>query len=264
MEQRSHEWRMARLGQVTASRFHEPLTESKAAGIFSVEGERGNWAVLKQGEVVKDGFARKADAETWKRGLVDEWRSTHWSATAESYLNEKLAELITCQPSDTWSHPATEWGQENEPYAFEQAIPAIAQYFGSPLDLPEDEYAYIEHATEEFIGCSPDGICGKDGLLEIKCPYNPSRWIGMKRFGLTVPREYVPQVQGSLWVTGRKWYAFCYYDPRMMNSGVDPLQITKVERDDAYIDNVLAPRVIAFRDYLRAEYKRLVGQKEPF
>ncbi len=226
MKQRDNEWRQARLGAVTASRFKDVLTSPRTKA------------------------AREAGG---------------WAQTAESYLDEKLAEMIHCQPSDVWRSDATDWGTANEPNAFEAAIPVIERLFEERLSLPEGEFAYIHHPSEPHIGCSPDGIIGDDGLLELKCPYSGAKWIAARRSGLILPAEHVPQVQGELWCARRKWCAYCWYDPRVKASGLDPLLTITVKRDDEYIDTVLAPRVIEFRDWLLAEYHTLVGGKDaPF
>ena len=225
MKQRDNSWRKIRLGEVSASRFRDVLTAPRAK-------------------------AARAAGE--------------WSASAESYLDEKLAELIHCVPADVWRSDATDWGTANEPHAFQAAIPVIRERFGEELSLPENEFAYLHHATESGIGCSPDGVIGDDGLLELKCPYNGAKWIAAKRRGLILPAENAAQVQGQLWVAGREWCAFCYFDPRVIASGLDPLLTIKVERDNDYIDNVLAPRIIAFRDWLRSEYEILIGESGPF
>ncbi len=264
MKQRDNEWRQRRLPDITASRFGDILTEPSPRGVFTTGGSRGAWYVRgKNGGRVTFDFKRKADADERKAKMVAEWKKTAWSQTAETYLNEKLTELLTGQPHDTWGSDATDWGTANEPHAFEAAIPVISAMFFTPLLLPEGEFAYIHHATEPGIGCSPDGLIGDDGLAEIKCPYNCAKWVAAKRKGLILPPEYVPQVQGQLWVCGRKWCAFCYFDPRVAASGLDPLLWIRIERDNDYIDNVLAPRVIAFRDYLKAEHVAMVG-KAPF
>jgi len=267
LKQRDNEWRQARLGEVTASRFADVLTEPSTAGVFTIVGRtfRGSarmWDLFSEGQLVWT-FSRKSNAEQHKLDAAKEWKKTHWSATAESYLNEKLAELIHCKPADVWKREATDWGMINEPHAFEAAIPVIESTFGEKLSLPENEFAYIHHPTEPGIGCSPDGIIGEDGLIEIKCPFNGAKWIAMGRRGLILPAEHVPQVQGSLWVTGRSWYVFCYFDPRVKASGLDPLLHVRIERDDAYINDLLAPRILAFRDYLTAEYEKLI-RKGPF
>ena len=264
MKQRTPEWRDWRAGKATASNFGKVLSSPSIANVFRVVGNRGDWSVLCEGEIVDEGFARKADAEDRKKELAEHWRRTHWSNTAWEYAATILAERWTGQPAINFTSPATDWGEENEPAAFEAAVPVIAERFGQRLILPEDEFAFLEHPTEPDIGCSPDGVIGDDGLCEIKCPYNSTKWVQRKLAGLTVPNEYIPQLQGSLWVTGRQWYAFVYYDGRMEYAGFDPLLITRVERDDNYIDHVLAPRVLAFRDWVNELDKEHRKLKEPF
>jgi len=222
MKQRTNEWRIARLGDVTASRFKDVLTMPRS----------------------------KADREN---GVMSE--------TARRYFEELLAELVTRQPLDRWQNTAMKWGNEWEGKAFEYAALAIEERLGEKLSLPEGEYAYIQHPTEKGIGCSPDGIIGDDGLLEIKCPYNPAVHIRTVLEG-EMPEKHTDQVQGSLWVTGRKFYYFCSFDPRVEASSMDPLFIVKIERDDEYITQVLAPAVLAFRDKLHKKYKELV--RDPF
>lgn len=257
MTQRSTQWRKARLGAVTASRFPDVLAVPSATGVYSVEGGKGAWYVAREGKIVSGIFTLKVDAVERKAERVADWQKTHWSQTAGSYLSEKLDELFGRQPGDTWRSDATDWGTANEPYAFEAAVVAVEEEFGERLELPEGEFAYIEHPTEKSIGCSPDGIIGTEGTAELKCPYNRAKWFTAEREGLVLPSENRAQVQGQLWVTGRKWCAFCYFNPRVAPYGINPLLWIRVERDDDYIDNILAPRVIAFRDYLRSEVERL-------
>ncbi len=73
-------------------------------------------------------------------------------------------------------------------------------------------------------GCSPDGLVGEDGGLELKCPLLKTHAEYLDDGGL--PLEYVPQVHGSLIVTGRKWWDFMSYAP-----GLKPLLI-RVFPDD--------------------------------
>lgn len=224
VQQRSTEWRMARCGVVTASRFSDIMTEAR----------------------------NKADREARK-----------WGETAKSYMLEKLAEMVTGVPGDTFHSEPTRWGMEHEDAARERAIPLIAERFGGTVELPEGKYAFMLHANEANIGCSPDGIIGDDGLLEIKCGWSPVTHVRTVYEG-TMPEKHIEQVQGSMWVTGRKFYIFCSYDPRVEKSGMDPLFICKVQRDEPYIKGILAPRVILFRDWLANEHARMTGSKEPF
>jgi len=52
------------------------------------------------------------------------------------------------------------------------------------------------------IGCSPDRLVGDRGLLEIKCPA-PSTHVGYLLDGMD--KDYIPQVQGQLFVVNHKW-----------------------------------------------------------
>ena len=263
MRQRDNQWRQARLRDVTASRFADALTTPVAKGVFSIAGEKGAWHVVREGETITGDFTRQTDAKERQAELVAEWCKTHWSRTAHRYMVSLCGERMRNLPSDLLDVPATRWGNDWEQEAFAEALPLIEDIFGAKLSVPVGEYAYIRHPTEDGIGCSPDGIIGDDWLLELKCPYNFVNHDLTVALG-TIPPEHIPQVQGSLWITGRKGYAFGSFDPRLRRAGRDPLFLCRVERDDDYIDNVLAPRVIAFRDWLRAEYDALVGGVQPF
>ena len=66
---------------------------------------------------------------------------------------------------------------------------------------------------DPLFGCSPDGLIGEDGGLEIKCPLISTHIDYL--IGGEAPREYYPQVQGNLFVTGRKWWDFMSYSPNL-------------------------------------------------
>jgi len=223
LTQRSNLWREMRVGVFTASRYSDIMTEPRTKA------------------------AREAN---------------EWSETAKSYGLEKLAELITGVPADTFHSEPTRWGMEHEAEAFTRAIPVIESVFGASIEKPEGRNAFILHPTEHSIGCSPDGVIGDAGLLELKCPWNPVNHLRTVR-ARAMPEKHTEQVQGSLWITGRQWYAFCSYDPRVEAAGLDPLFVARVCRDERYITEFLAPRVIRFRDWVFDEFERLTG-KAPF
>lgn len=90
----------------------------------------------------------------------------------------------------------------------------------------------------EFDGiavCSPDGLVGEDGIIEIKCLVakyheqytNPSS----DKYEYIKP-EYRTQVQFNLLITDRQWCDFVYYHPRC---GV---HIIHIERDEEYIEKI--------------------------
>jgi len=79
--------------------------------------------------------------------------------------------------------------------------------------------------------CSPDGLVGDDGALELKCPQLNTHAEYLIDGGL--PDEYRPQVHGQLVVTGRAWVDFVSYAP-----GMNPL-LVRVTPDE-YTDKLRA------------------------
>jgi predicted phage-related endonuclease len=84
-------------------------------------------------------------------------------------------------------------------------------------------------------GASPDRLVGADGLLEIKCP-SAETHMGYLLNGFD---EYVLQVQGQLWVTGRQFAYQLSYHPSI------PSVLKRVERDPKVIA-AIAEHVPAF------------------
>lgn len=137
-------------------------------------------------------------------------------------------ERLTGQPEEGPTGFALQWGTDVEPYARE------AYEFASGNLVAES--GFIIHPKYPFVGCSPDGLIGDKGGLEMKCP--KSSRVHLARFLEGMPEEYCPQVQGCMWVTGRDWWDFVSYDPRMPESH-RMFRIT-IERDDAYISQLEA------------------------
>ena len=166
-------------------------------------------------------------------------RGAHWSQAAWTYLYQLLGEHLSQQPGDTFNNRATDWGNTHEPEA-------RARYVFLNEDIAE--MGFVSHPSEQWIGCSPDGgsIDGK-GLIEIKSPYTTKEHIRTMSTG-KVPAQYVPQVQGQLWITQREWCDFVSYDPRMKNEE-HKMFVIRCPRDEEYIGN-LSDRVIKFRDLM--------------
>jgi hypothetical protein len=84
-------------------------------------------------------------------------------------------------------------------------------------------------------GSSVDGLIGDDGISEYKCFLDP-----LKIKDITLNRStdtVMDQVQGGLWITGRKYAHFCLYCPQLEKLGLD-FQLIKIERDEEYIEEL--------------------------
>jgi putative phage-type endonuclease len=154
--------------------------------------------------------------------------------TVYTYAYEIVAEMLTGEWKEV-SAKQMDWGHQNEPKARKNYKLATFNHV--------EEIGFIEHS--EMIGCSPDGLIGKSGMLEIKCPWNSSNHV-ISLSKKEVPAIYKAQVQGQLWVSERDWCDFVSYDPRIK----DPLKqliIIRANRDESYIDE-LKNKVYKFRD----------------
>lgn len=82
-------------------------------------------------------------------------------------------------------------------------------------------------ADDDSCGCSPDGLVGDDGGVEIKCPGLPQHLANL--MSDEVPAEYRMQVQGCLYVTGREWWDWISYYPGLPAKVIRCLPDAKVQ-----------------------------------
>lgn len=145
-------------------------------------------------------------------------------ASRKNYLSELVIERLTEPPTedDSYKSSAMEWGIEYEPTAILEYELRTGNQVGNAF--------FEKHPTLEA-GASPDGYVDKDGLIEIKCPNSATHLQTLK--DKEIPKQYVAQVQGQLWITGRKWCDFISYDPRFPSNA--QIFITRVKRDEKYI-----------------------------
>lgn len=139
-----------------------------------------------------------------------------------------VVERMTGVPEEGPDGYALAWGRDVEPYGKE----AYELETGNVVV----ETGFIIHPRFDFAGCSPDGLIGTDGALELKSP--KSSRVHLTRFYEGMEETHMPQCQGCLWVTDRKWIDFCSYDPRMPES--HRLFRQRIERDDYYIGRLEA------------------------
>lgn len=83
-------------------------------------------------------------------------------------------------------------------------------------------------------GASPDSFIGEDGGLEVKTKLAALHIEVLRDYkGSTeVPKDHVAQVYGTMGLTGRKWWDFISYWPRMKP------YIARVYRDETIIANL--------------------------
>lgn len=79
-----------------------------------------------------------------------------------------------------------------------------------------DLVGFVE--SHESIGCSPDGLIGENGGIEVKCPND----IGFLKLMLNGEKEidtkYIWQCQMCLLITGREYWDLVFYNPNFQKN----------------------------------------------
>jgi len=135
------------------------------------------------------------------------------------YMNRLAGERVSGTGEETFSSKHTDKGLEREPEA--RSLYEII----TGVDVELVGVCYQD--TKKRYLCSPDGLVGKPGGLEIKCPMMTTQVEYLR--ANAIPAIYFQQIQGSLLITGRKWWDFMSYYP-----GIKPL-IIRVTRDEPFI-----------------------------
>jgi putative phage-type endonuclease len=170
------------------------------------------------------------------------------AATREDYRTELLVQRLTNDPGESFTNAAMEWGTQTEPMA-RIAYEAYANVF-------VEQVAFVDHPTIEWFGCSPDGLVGSTGLLEIKCPASKNHLKYL--LAGKPPAKYVPQMQCQMAVTGREWCDFVSYDPRLPEDL--QLFVVRLERDVSYI-MAMEEEVDKFLKEVSGMYSKLKERK---
>jgi len=125
------------------------------------------------------------------------------NATREDVMRRMVREWVGAEP-EFEGNIATEYGTRNE-------SGALAEYV---METGAEVHGVGFITREDWAGCSPDGLIGPLGGLEIKCPFGKRKDDDPEFRTLAEQPHYYDQVQFSLWVTGRDAWDFYQWSPR--------------------------------------------------
>lgn len=171
-----------------------------------------------------------------------------YSKGATKYAVEILTERLHGRPLQDWSTPWAERGQQLEDEA--------RAWYELEQDVDVERVGFILR-DDRRAGCSPDGLVGDDGMIEIKCRSALEHMMAVLGHE---PIAAATQVQGSLWITGREWCDVVAYCPGL------PCVIRREVRDAEYIAK-LAGHVARFLEHLDEEWQkidRMLGGRAPW
>ena len=220
------EWHQARSGLITASRFADAITtigamnEQQLAYVAAVRG-----GASEKDAAIVAGYKAAPKSDIIKRALAGE-DTCQPSDTAKRYAAdlalERISGMMLSEPPRAW---VLDRGHEMEDAArriYEARTGAFVTEAGICVD--------------GTFGYSTDGLVDDDGLIEIKAPVDSIKIEAMWRTGDV--SEYIHQMQGGMWLTGRKWCDFIMYVPALASVGKD-LYVKRIERNDAFIDDMV-------------------------
>jgi hypothetical protein len=175
--------------------------------MIHIECEQGSleWHMARRGIPTASGFSRIMTPKTMKL-----------AAAHVEYACELIGDLFSLdEPEEGYESKAMTHGILNEPEA--------RAWYEMETNQTVTRAGFIVTDDQRF-GCSPDGLVGEDGGLELKCPQTKTH-VRYLLNGKQVPDEYKAQVHGNIIVTGRAWWDFLSYCP-----GLPPL-LVRVEPD---------------------------------
>ena len=149
-----------------------------------------------------------------------------YMASRKNYISQLVCEILTGTTEETFTSGAMAWGIETEPLARTAYEILTGEWV--------NEVPFIDHIEIDRCGCSPDGLVGKKGGLEIKCP-NTATHIDTLLHE-TVKRDYIFQMQHCMSCTDRKWWDFVSFDPRMDEK--NQIFLKRFDRDNAMIAEI--------------------------
>lgn len=259
-EQGSEQWHMARAGVITASIFGESisktggLTDQQAAYVAAVQ--RG----CTEGQAMLEaGYKAKPKADGITRALAG-LPIGEPSGASNKHAARVAIEQISKKPYGDIDREffATERGHKEEFFArtiYETRFKVIVDEAGLAL------------TSDRLFGYSTDGFVGTDGLIEVKCPLDLLKVLNIIQTGDV--SEYIHQIQGGMWITGRKWCDFLMPVPDLaaLNNG-NELYVKRIYRDDDFIDAMVeelwqfAGRVKRFKTILSEPFNKAANDEQ--
>lgn len=151
-------------------------------------------------------FAKRAGAFTASRmGDLMARTKSGPSASRKNMITQLAIERLTGECVETFTNAAMQRGVDLE----REALDAYAFETCAAVETID----FIQHDTLPRTGCSPDGLVGLDGMVEVKCPSAMAKHMEALSSGAHAV-EYRWQLQHQLLVTGREWVDAVSYDPR--------------------------------------------------
>jgi len=182
--------------------------------IHDVEQRSAEWYALRLGVPTASDFSKAITPKQGKR-----------SAQAGAYAAKLALEIYNNEPCEDFID--TEWMERGAGLEAE----AISQY-EMIYDVDVTPVGFI--TDDKGRGCSPDGLVGSEGSVEIKCLKPVNHVAAMVEYDATgeFDAKYIPQTQGQMLIAQRAWCDLILYAPGL------PILIIRQTPDEVYQKNL--------------------------
>lgn len=227
--QGSEDWLRARIGACTASRFSD--ARERVGGLTEQQAKYVNAILAGSSEPqarILAGYKNKPSSEVVERALAG-MPVGEPGSKAINYAWLIAMETVSREPrDDTFVTKEMRRGQDLEPIA--RAV------------YEKRTGAWIEEASliltdDERFGYSTDGFRDDDGLIEIKCPSACHKLGQVWEEPEAAHLEYLDQINGGLWITGRNYCDLVIYCPWLKAVGKD-LFVKRIFRNEQAIQEL--------------------------
>lgn len=173
-------------------------------------------------------------------------RDADHGGVRRAYMLKLAGEILSGEPMDNYNNAAMDRGR---------AMEAEAREFYSIAS--GNEVKQVGFIINGAMGCSPDSIIKKTGMLEIKTAL---RHIVIDKLDRNeFPPEHKAQCQGALMVAERDWIDIAIYpiiEADMRRAPNIPMFVKRARRDEPYITK-MRDAVNCFNDELMAMVERI-------
>ena len=177
--------------------------------------------------------------------------------TSTGKPSTSIRKLAMSLAADLWANEELERWEGNDATARGHELEPEARNWYElehPDQDPVEQVAFITNDQKTW-GCSPDGLVGKEGMLEIKC---------LKKLGHSEaleyymkhdkpPTKYVPQCQMQMYVALRDWCDIYYYHPVLPSFTIRQYPDMEIFQQ---LDQLL-PKVIEQRNEVFEHYQEM-------
>lgn len=170
--------------------------------------------------------------------------------TRDKYLMQIIAEEMG--DVDDYTNADMQRGKEYEAlavYEYERQNFVKVVHCRTPI-----VYAGKHKNLVNRIAGTPDGLIGADGVIEVKCRRGYIHLMTKTEALRKTDRTYYVQIQGYLMITDRRYCEYVSYNHHMKS----PMLTQRIERDDAFIEGELVPKLEAAVEKLD-ELKSIYG-----